>query len=280
MRGANTAPSGAERPRCVRLRARQAKNAPDAVFGAARARSQRGVVQEVWLRRYTGNHIDILYEVSGQRAVIHAVFPRAASLLRAGARHLVADVEALLGALRAKGVRSFHAVPDRSATRLTLEEAGFRGTDLMRYAPETPAPAPVLDAGRPGAFGAATRVLLESGEEVAAGVLHPGLRVAEGGRIKDVLVAVARRVCRLDGAVYGALNRVRTGSGSVSVADLPGATLEETSGTDLVWLVSEHSRIRSGAHLFEDMWGSAALRQNRRISETEVIAALNAPDEP
>jgi hypothetical protein len=232
------------------------------------------------MQTYTGAHMEILYERFGSRAVIREITPFPGTYLRAGAAHLIRDILGLLTGLTGSGVTEVVADPDRSATRLTLEEAGFRGEGLMRYEPETPAPTPALDMGRPGAFGPDTPVRLEDGGEVPAGALHPGLRLAEGGRVEEVMLARVRRVCRLDGHLYGALNRVRCGAESLLLTDLPGAVLEVTSGTELVWLVTERSRVRCGAHLFEDMWGSAALRQARRISQAEVIAALNASEAP
>lgn len=230
------------------------------------------------MQTYIGEHLEILYERSGPRALIRAVRPFERTYLLSGVAHLVADVHGLLARLSSEGVREVKALPDRSATRTTLEEAGFRGEGVMRYEPASPRPTPVLDAGRPGAFGPDTPVLLEEGRTVPAGALHPGVRLAEGGRVEEVMLARVRRVCRLDGHLYGALNRVRVGAGARPVTDLEGGALEETSGTELVWLVTQRSRVRSGGYLFEDMWGSAALRETRRISQAEVIAALNAAD--
>lgn len=170
------------------------------------------------------------------------------------------------------------AMPDRAATRSTLEEAGFRGDGLMRYAPEEPPPVPTLDRGRPGGFGPDTLIRLEDGGAVAAGSAHPGMRIQDGGRVEEVLLARVRHLCRLDGGVYGVLNRVLTRSGPVAVPLMRGAQLFETGGEELVWLVTERSRVRSGPHLFEDMWGNPQLRKTRRISEAEVIAALNASE--
>lgn len=232
------------------------------------------------MKTHHGDHIDIHYDLTGPRAIIRSIEPRPQTYLRAGAEHLISDVEALLRRLDMLGISDVCAIPDRSATRLTLEEAGFRGEGVMRHDPNRPPPAPALDMGRPGAFGPDTPVRLEDGGEAPAGALHPGMRLAEGGRVEEVMLARARRFCRLDGRVYGALNRVRSGANSLLVTELPGAVLEETSGTELVWLVTERSRVRCGAHLFEDMWGSAALRQARRISQAEVIAALNASETP
>ena len=232
------------------------------------------------MRTHHGDHIDIHYEVTGVHAIIRAIEPRPQTYLRAGADHLISDIKALLRRFDMLGIGDVSAIPDRSATRLTLEEAGFRGDRVMRLDPTTPPPIPALDMGRPGAFGPDTLIRLEDGGEVPAGALHPGIRLAEGGRVEEVMLARARRVCRLEGNLYGALNRVRSDAGSLLVSDLAGAALEETTGTELVWLVTERSRVRCGARLFEDMWGSAALRQTRRISQAEVIAALNAAEAP
>lgn len=227
---------------------------------------------------FTGRRSDIRFHRRQGSAVIYAVDPRPEAYLTPGFARLVSDVHALLAELRRSGVTEITAEPDRSATRMTLEEAGFRGEGVMRYAPEEPQTAPVLDAGRPGGFGPLAPVLLESGETVPAGALTPGVRIMEGGRVEEVMTARVRRVCRLGGQIYGSLNRVRRGRGAVLITDLPDAALIETAGTELTWLVTERSRVRSGAHLFEDMWGCASLRRTRQISQAEVIAALNAAE--
>lgn len=230
------------------------------------------------MHTYHGDHMDIHFSREGARATIVAIEPHPETYLRPGAEHLVSDINGLLGKLSAAGVREIIAVPDRSATRLTLEEAGFRGVGVMCYAPDLPPPTPTLDMGRPGGFGPDTLILLDAGESVPAGALSPGVQIADGGRVEEVMVAQIRQICRLDGQIYGPLNRVRTAVGGVAISTLPGAMMEETTGTDMIWLVTRNSRVRSGGYLFEDMWGSTALRQTRRISQAEVIAALNASE--
>jgi hypothetical protein len=151
--------------------------------------------------------------------------------------------------------------------------------DEMTYAPGTPEPVPTLDDGHPGAFGLETPIQLEDGQMVPAAALYPGMRLADGGRVEEIMTARLCRVCWLDGHQYGVLNRVVAPSGTVLVVNMPGARIEENGeGTEMIWVVSDRSRVRSGSHLFEDMWGSALRRHERRITQAEVIAALNAED--
>lgn len=229
---------------------------------------------------FTGRFMRVAYETVGDGARILAIEPYPQTYLRPGADHLIGDVHALIAALSASGVHRVTATPDRSATRLTFEEAGFRGEGEMVYAPDRPAPVPALDAGRPGAFGPDTPVLLETGAQTPAGSLHPGVRLAEGGRVEEIMIARLRNVCRLNGSLFGPMNRLITPEGPVQLSDLPGVITEAGQGTEMVWLVTERSRVRSGTLLFEDMWGSMRLRQTRRISQAEVIAALNASERP
>jgi hypothetical protein len=227
---------------------------------------------------YRGDHMDIHFSQVEGRAILVAIEPHPETYLRPGAEHLVRDINGLLSKLSAEGVREIIAVPDRSATRLTLEEAGFRGEGVMRYAPDLPPPTPTLDMGRPGGFGPDTLILLDGGASVPAAALSPGVQIADGGRVEEIMMAQIRQICLLEGQIYGPLNRVRTADGGVVITTLPGAVVEETTGTDMIWLVTQRSRVRAGGYLFEDMWGSAALRQTRRISQAEVIAALNASE--
>ena len=238
-------------------------------------------VREPSMRHHEGKFIRIWYEMSEGAARIITIEPYPETYLRSGVDHLLEDIRDLIKTLSGSGVTEIRATPDRSAARITLEEAGFREmSGGMVYAPEAPLPAAVLDEGRPGAFGPETPVSLEGGGVVLAGTLHPGMRLADGGRVEEVMTARLRRLCRLDGALYGALNRVVTPSGPVPVTQLPHARIEEGGGTDMIWVVTERSRVRSGAYLFEDMWGSPGLRQQRRISQAQVIAALNAGEAP
>jgi hypothetical protein len=230
------------------------------------------------MKIFEGEFIRIAYVHEGGGARIVAIEPHPQTYLRAGADHLVRDVHALLGALNASGVHPVTATPDRSATRLTLEEAGFRGEGEMSYSPESPVPVPSLDAGRPGGFGPDTRVVLETGAQMPAGALHPGVRLADGGRVEEIMLARVRRVCRLNGEVFGSMNRVVTPGGPMPISGMTEVIEAEGAGTDMVFLVTERSRVRSGDLLFEDMWGSAQMRQTRRISQAEVIAALNATE--
>jgi hypothetical protein len=233
------------------------------------------------MRHHEGKFIRIWYELSGRMARIMSIEPYPETYLRSGADHLVEDIRDLITALISSGVTEIRATPDRSATRITLEEAGFRGAfDDLVYTPNTKAAAPVLDEGRPGAFGPDTPILLETGAQTPAGSLYPGVRLAEGGRVEEVMIAQLRNVCRLNGSLFGPMNRLITPEGPVQLSDLPGVITEAGQGTEMVWLVTERSRVRSGTLLFEDMWGSARLRQTRRISQAEVIAALNAEERP
>lgn len=230
------------------------------------------------VEEHSGTHMSILFERGRDGCLIRSLAPYPDTYMRAGAGHLVADIGAFMARIAREGAGPVRALPDRSATRATLEEAGFRGEGLMRYAPDEPPPIPTLDRGRPGAFGPDTRVRLEDGPEVPAASVHPGMRVQDGGRVEEVLLARVRELCRLDGGVYGVLNRVLTPAGPVEITRMRGAERFETQGEELVWLVTEGARVRSGPYLFEDMWGSPQLRKGRRISEAEVIAALNASE--
>ena len=230
------------------------------------------------MEQFEGRSCVISFERSGGSATLCVIDPSPEAYLTPGYAHLICDVQALMAHLIRSGVTEFTAAPDRSATRMTLEEAGFRGDQIMRYAPEDPGPVPTLDAGRPGGFGPLTPVLLETGETVLAGALSPGVRLMDGGRVDEVMTARVTRACRLGGHLYGALNRVCRGTERVLITDLPDAVPVRTAGTDLIWLVTERSRLWSGPFLFEDMWGSPRLRQTRRITQAEVIAALNAAE--
>lgn len=231
------------------------------------------------MRHHEGKFIRTWYDLSGKTARIISIEPYPQTYLLSGVDHLVTDIHDLIAMLRSSGVTDLKATPDRGATRTTLEEAGFRGEGRdMIYAPNTPAPPPVLDEGRPGAFGPDTPVYLEEGGTAFAGSLHPGIRLLDGGRVEEVMIARSRRVCRLDGSVYGVLNRVITPSGPALVTELPGALIEHDARVEMIWVVTERSRVRSGSYLFEDMWGSAVLRQQRHITQAQVIAALNAQE--
>jgi hypothetical protein len=232
---------------------------------------------------HEGEFIRIGYELSGKTAFFLTIEPYPQTYLRSGADHLLCDISDLIAVLKGSGVSDLAARPDRSATRTTLEEAGFRRVeemdDEMIYAPDTPEPVPTLDDGRPGAFGLETPIHLEDGQMTPAAALYPGMRLADGGRVEEILNARLRRTCWLDGHQYGVLNRVLARSGTVMVGDMPGAHIEEKGeGTEMIWIVSDRSRVRSGTHLFEDMWGSALRRHERRITQAEVITSLNAED--
>jgi len=235
------------------------------------------------MQYHEGEFIRIGYEMSGKTALVLTIEPYPQTYLRSGADHLLCDISDFIAVLKGSGVSDFKARPDRSATRTTLEEAGFRGVEgadeEMIYAPDAPEPVPTLDDGRPGAFGLETLIQLEDGQIVTAAALYPGMRLADGGRVEEILTARLRRTCWLEGHQYGVLNRVLAPSGTVMVGDMPGAHIEEKGeGTEMIWIVSDRSRVRSGPHLFEDMWGSAFRRHERRITQAEVITSLNAED--
>lgn len=228
------------------------------------------------LSQIAGEWITFSVERSGNDVLLTGMDVHPGAYLKPGSAHLVADVQRMMRELMQTGPDRILARPDRSAMRLTLEIAGFRGSDDMRYAPGTAPPIPVLDQGRRGGFGLDTLIVLQDGSRMRAGDLRPGEKLRHGGRLEEVMRARARTWCRYGQGVFSTLNLVVDKGRLHPISDMEGVEKKsDMDGIEMVWLVTAGSRIESEGLLMTDQWINQRDRNSRNISEAEVLAALN-----
>ena len=131
------------------------------------------------MRVHSGEFLNIHYETTAGEILIRSIEPHPETYLRAGADHLISDLTRFRRLQLAVGISEVVAIPDRSATRLTLEEAGWRGAEVMRFAPDLPVPVPNLDMGRPGAFAPDT-LKIKLSQAQASPLRNPALEPTTG----------------------------------------------------------------------------------------------------
>lgn len=200
-----------------------------------------------------------------------------------GTVHLVRDWDAFRSLIGECGPVELRD-PD-PALRILLERIGFRGGvgpgAVMRIRPDSPLPLPVFGSVRPGGFEASCLIRLASGEEVPAGDLDVGDRVADGGLVTEIIEGLISRLARCETGAVSALNAVWDGSGWVRTPDHPAFEPEERSeGARCVFLTTQRHLVRMGGHLFTDMWETEEARSERFEMQPEVLRVLNggAPD--